>query len=185
MAPPCCARQPPGVPVATRYRFMTVDEAGVGSALRAGLVALTSATLDDGERYRPDAWRTLRPAFRVVALDADGRPVAQASCFWVPCRPATPLLGLGDVCVERAHRHRGLARTLCTLATAEGWRLHASAMLAKTRPLRTVLADLGYVPAVDGRFFSVRDGTRMVHPDWMAAIHTPLPEEVRLEEGDF
>jgi hypothetical protein len=185
MVPVAGARQPPGVAVATRYRFMTVDEAGVGSALRAGLVALTSTTLDDGERYRPDAWRTLRPAFRVVALDADGRPVAQASCFWVPCRPATPLLGLGDVCVERAHRHRGLARTACTLATAEGWRLHASAVLAKTRPLRTVLADLGYVPAVDGRFYYVREGARTIHPDWMAAIQTPLPEAVRLGEGDF
>jgi GNAT superfamily N-acetyltransferase len=172
------------VAVATRYRFMVVDEAGVGSALRAALVALLSATLDDGERYRPDAWRTLRPAFRVVALD-EGRPVGHASCFWVPCRPAVRLLGLGDVCVEPGHRRRGVARTACTLATAEGWRLHAGAMLAKTRPLRTVLADLGYVPAADGRFFHLRAGVRTVHPDWMAAIRTPLPEAVRLEEGDF
>jgi hypothetical protein len=157
----------------------------VGRDLRAGLVALLSTTLADGERYRPDAWRTLRPAFRVVALDHGGRPVGQASCFWVPCRPPTALLGLGDVCVEPEHRHRRVARTVCTLATAEGWRLHASAMLAKTRPLRTVLADLGYVPATDGRFFHLERGERRVHPDWMAAIRTPLPDAVHLEEGDF
>jgi hypothetical protein len=24
-----------------------------------------------------------------------------------------------------------------------------------------------------------------VHPDWMAAIRTPLPDVLRLEEGDF
>jgi GNAT superfamily N-acetyltransferase len=168
-----------------RYRFMVIDEAGVGTALRAGLVALLSTTLDDGERYRPDAWRTLRPAFRVVALDDAGQPVGQASCFWVPCRPQTALLGLGDVCVEPEHRRRRVARTVCTLATAEGWRLHASAMLAKTRPLRTVLADLGYVPATDGRFFHLEGGVRTVHPDWMAAIRTSLPDAVRLEEGDF
>jgi GNAT superfamily N-acetyltransferase len=173
------------VAVATRYRFMVVDEAGVGLALRVGLVVLLSATLDDGERYRPDAWRTLRPAFRVVALEEGGRPVGQASCFWVPCRPAARLLGLGDVCVAPEHRRRGVARTVCTLATAEGWRLHASAMLAKTRPLRTVLADLGYVPAADGRFVHLQAGVRTVHPDWMAAIRTPLPDVLRLEEGDF
>jgi hypothetical protein len=166
------------------YRFMVVDEAGVGAALRTGLVALLSTTLDDGERYRPDAWRTLRPAFRVVALD-DDHPVGQGSCFWVPCRPPTPLLGLGDVCVEPEHRRRRVARTVCTLATAEGWRLHASAMLAKTRPLRGVLADLGYVPATDGRFFHLEGGVRKVHPDWMAATRTPLPDAVHLEEGDF
>jgi GNAT superfamily N-acetyltransferase len=164
---------------------MVLDEAGVGSALRAGLVALMSATLDDGERYRPAAWRTLPPAFRVVALDEAGRPIGQASGFWVPCRPATPLLGLGDVCVEPGHRRRGVARSVCTLATAEGWRLHASAILAKTRPLRAVLADLGYVPAADGRFFCLKAGVRTVHPDWMAAIRAPLPAAVRLEEGDF
>jgi hypothetical protein len=24
-----------------------------------------------------------------------------------------------------------------------------------------------------------------VHPDWMAAVRTPLPASLRLEEGDF
>jgi len=74
---------------------------------------------------------------------------------------------------------------VCTLATAEAWRLHAGAILAKTTLLRTVLAGLEFARATDGRFFWVQDGARNVHPDWMAAVRTPLPARVRLEEGDF
>jgi GNAT superfamily N-acetyltransferase len=168
-----------------RYRFMVVDEAGVGPALRRGLVALLSANLDDGERYRPRAWRTLRPAFRVVAMDAAGRPIGQGSGFWVPCRPAAALLGLGDVAVAPEHRGRQVARTLCTIATHEGWRLHAAAILAKTKPLRTVLRDLGYVPAAEGRFYFLESGARTTHPDWMAATRIELPTPLQLDEGDF
>jgi hypothetical protein len=122
------------------YRYMIVGEDGLGSELLGGLAALLCTTLDEGERYSERAWRTLRPAFRVVALAGDGAPVGQASCFWLPCQPACRLLGLGDVAVAPAHRRRQVARTACTLATAEAWRLHADAILAKTRLLRTVLA---------------------------------------------
>ena len=168
------------------YRFLIVGEDGVERALRGGLATLLAATLDDGERYLRRAWRTLRPTFRVIALHEDeGEPVGQASCFWVPCRPATPLLGLGDVAVAPDHRRRGVARTLCALATEEGWRLHASAMLAKTKPLRAVLGDLGFEPVTNGRFFYLEDGARTAHPDWMAAIRIELPPELELEEGDF
>jgi GNAT superfamily N-acetyltransferase len=166
------------------YRFLIVGEDGVERALRGGLATLLAATLDDGERYLRRAWRTLRPTFRVIALE-EGEPVGQASCFWVPCRPATPLLGLGDVAVAPDHRRRGVARTLCALATEEGWRLHASAMLAKTKPLRAVLGDLGFEPVTNGRFFYLEDGARTAHPDWMAAIRIELPPELELEEGDF
>lgn len=164
---------------------MVVAEDGLGSDLRGGLATLLAATLDEGERYLRRAWRTLRPAFRVVALDSEGEPVGQGSCFWVPCRPRTPLMGLGDVAVAPDHRRRKVARTVCTLATHEGWRLHASAILAKTKPLRPVLADLGYDAVTDARFFYLERGTRTVHPDWMAAVRAPLPAAVLLEEGDF
>ena len=167
------------------YRFLTVGEDGIAPALRGGLATLLAATLDDGERYVRRAWRTLRPAFRVIALDGQGEPVGQASCFWVPCRPATALLGLGDVGVAPDHRRRGVARTACALATEEGWRLHASAVLAKTRRLRGVLGDLGFEPMTNGRFFYVEDGARTAHPDWMAAVRVELPPAVELEEGDF
>jgi hypothetical protein len=167
------------------YRFMVVDEDGLGSDLRGGLATLLASILDDGERYRQRAWRTLRPAFRVVALDVEGEPVGQASCFWVPSQPPSMLLGLGDVAVAHEHRRRQVARTVCTLATNEGWRLHASAILAKTKPLRSVLAGLGFVAVTDARFFYLEDGVRKAHPDWMAATRTELPARLLLEEGDF
>jgi GNAT superfamily N-acetyltransferase len=169
---------------AVPYRFLIVGEDGVQSALRGGLATLLAATLDDGERYLRRAWRTLRPTFRVVALDDEGEPVGQASCFWVPCRPATPLLGLGDVATAPDHRLRGVARTVCALATEEAWRLHASAVLAKTKPLRGVLDELGFEPVTNGRFFYLEGGARTAHPDWMAAVRVQLPPEVELEEGD-
>jgi GNAT superfamily N-acetyltransferase len=172
-------------PAAMPYRYMTVSEDGLGTDLLGGLAELLSATLDEGERYRERAWRTLRPAYRVVALAGDGAAVGQASGFWVPCEPTFALLGLGDVAVAPAHRRRQVARTLCTLATAEAWRLHAGAILAKTTLLRTVLAGLEFARATDGRFFWVQDGARTVHPDWMAVVRTPLPASLRLEEGDF
>jgi Acetyltransferase (GNAT) family len=167
------------------YQYLTVGEDGLGPDLRSGLAVLLSRTLDEGERYRERAWRTLRPAFRVVALAPDGEPVGQGSCFWVPCRPPTRLLGLGDVAVAPEHRRRQVARTVCTLATQEGWRLHASAILAKTKPLRTVLKELGFVAASDGRFFALENGAPMIHPQWMAAVRAELPATVELEVGDF
>jgi GNAT superfamily N-acetyltransferase len=170
---------------AVSYRFLIVGEDGVGPALRAGLAILLAATLDDGQCYVRRAWRTLRPAFRVIGLDDEGEPVGQASCFWVACRPPSPLLGLGDVAVAPDHRRRGVARTACALATQEGWRLHASAILAKTKPLRGVLGDLGFEPVTNGRFFYLEDGERTMHPDWMAAVRVELPPELELEEGDF
>jgi GNAT superfamily N-acetyltransferase len=170
--------------VETRYRYLVVDEDGIGSDLRRGLAVLLAAILDDGERYRRRAWRTLRPAFRVVALQADGEPVGQASCFWVPTRPSIRLVGLGDVAVAPDHRRRQVARTVCGLAVQEAWRLHAAAILLKTRPLRTVFADLGF-EAASHPFFYVERGERTVHPDWMAAFAAELPSSVELEEGDF
>jgi len=171
--------------VETRYRYLVVDEDGIGIELRHGLAMLLAATLDDGEVYRRRAWRTLRPTFRVVALQADGDPVGQASCFWVPTRPPIRLVGLGDVAVAPDHRRRQVARTVCGLAVQEAWRLHASAILLKTKPLRTVFADLGFEEAASGPFFFVENGSRTTHPDWMAAFATDLPAPVELEEGDF
>jgi predicted N-acetyltransferase YhbS len=167
------------------YGFLIVGEGGLGPELRAGIAELLAATLDEGERYRETAWRTLRPAFRVIALTPSGEPVGQGSCFWVPCRPSLRLLGLGDVAVAPEHRRRRVARTICAIATSEGWRLHASAILAKTTPLRAVLADLGYAPATDGRFYWSENGAPRVHPLWMAAIRGELPAAVQLDEGDF
>jgi hypothetical protein len=89
------------------YQYLTVAEDGIEPGLRAELAALLAATLDDGEAYRERAWRTLRPAFRVIALAPAGSAVGQASGFWVPCRPPTRLLGLGDVAVAPEHRRRG------------------------------------------------------------------------------
>jgi hypothetical protein len=56
------------------YRYLTVAEDGLEPALRSGIAALLEATLDDGEAYRERAWRTLRPAFRVIALAREEPP---------------------------------------------------------------------------------------------------------------
>src|SRR5215217_2222974 len=143
--------------VETRYRYLVVEEDGLGDELRRGVAVLLAAILDDGERYRRRAWRTLRPVFRVVALDG-AEPVGQASCFWVPTRPPIRLVGLGDVAVAPDHRRRHVARTVCGLAVQEAWRLHAAAILLKTKPLRTVFADLGFEPATNGTFFHLEHG---------------------------
>jgi hypothetical protein len=169
----------------TGYRYLVCDEDGIGMELRHGLAMLLGATLGDGEVYRRRAWRTLRPTFRVVAMQADGEPVGQASCFPVPTRPPIRLIGLGDVAVAPAHRRRQVARTVCSLAVQEAWRLHAVAILLKTKPLRTVFADLGFEAATDGPFWHRASGARTTHPDWMAAFATGLPASVELEEGDF
>ena len=169
----------------TRYRYLVCDEDGIGIELRHGLAMLLAAILDDGEVYRRRAWRTLRPTFRVVALQADGEPVGQASGFSVPTRPPIRLIGIGDVAVAPEHRRRQVARTVCSLAVQEAWRLHATAILLKTRPLRTVFADLGFEAAAEGPFWHREAGARTTHPDWMAAFATELPASVELEEGDF
>jgi GNAT superfamily N-acetyltransferase len=171
--------------VETTYRYLVADEDGLEADLRQGLAVLLSASLDDGERYRRRAWRTLRPSFRVVALQADGEPIGQISAFWVPTRPQIRLAGLGDAAVAPDHRRRGVGRTVCGLATQEAWRLHASAILLKTKPMRKVFADLGFAAASDGPFFYFENGERTTHPDWMAAFAVDVPPAVELEEGDF
>jgi hypothetical protein len=80
---------------------------------------------------------------------------------------------------------RGVGRKLCEVATHEAWRLHASAILLKTKPLRPVFADLGFTEAADGPFFYVENGERTTHPDWMAAFAVDVPPDIELEEGDF
>jgi GNAT superfamily N-acetyltransferase len=171
--------------VQTTYRYLVVAEDGLELELRHGLAMLLAATLDDGEVYRRRAWRTLRPTFRVIALQSDGEPVGQASCFSIPTRPPIRLIGLGDVAVAPEHRRRQVARTLCGLAVQEAWRLHAAAILLKTKPLRTVFAALGFEPATEGPFFYLEHGRRTTHPDWMAAFAVDVPRRVELEEGDF
>lgn len=171
--------------VETTYRYLVVDEDGLEADLRRGLAVLLAACLDDGERYRRRGWRTLRPSFRVVALQADGEPIGQISAFFVPTRPSIRLVGLGDAAVAPDHRLRGVGRTVCGLAVQEAWRLHASAILLKTTPMRKVFADLGFAAAADGPFFHFENGRRATHPDWMAAFATDLPPSIELEEGDF
>jgi len=65
------------------YRYLVVDEDGLEADLRRGLAVLLAAILDDGERYRRRGWRTLRPSFRVVALQADGEPMGRFCCLLI------------------------------------------------------------------------------------------------------
>lgn len=161
-----------------------LDEDAVGAPVRAAVGELLAGILDDGPRYRGQAWRTLRPAFRVLAREGD-RPVAQVSGFHVQAEPDVCLYGLGDLAVDPQHRMRGLARRLCADATDEARRRGAGVLLAKTKPMRKVLHELGFV-AVERFDYYYEDGGACVrHPDWMALVVDPHPTPVRLEEGDF
>jgi GNAT superfamily N-acetyltransferase len=166
------------------YRFDVLAEERLDRDLRRRIATLLEATLDDGTAYAGRAWRTLAPFERVVAM-AGGEVVGNASLFRVPCRPAGKVAGLGDVAVDPRHRRRGIARRLCGLGTAACWRDGSDAVIAKTKPLRGVLADLGFV-AVDDLSFYYRDGDRRERdPDWMAVTAGRLPPAVELLQGDF
>jgi GNAT superfamily N-acetyltransferase len=162
-----------------------LPEEEIDSALRARLAALLAGILDEGPRYAAEGWRTLRPRFRAIALDAGGAPAGQASGFAVATEPDIALFGLGDVAVHPRHRRRGIARRLCAAATAQARRAGAGAMLAKTKPLRGVLAELGYEPVTRFAYYSLDDGACVRHPDWMAVVWRSHPTPVRLGEGDF
>lgn len=173
------------MPTRPAYRVGLVDEASIDPPLRDALAALLAAILDEGPRYRGRAWRTIAPVYRALAFDAGGRPVGQASGFAVASEPDVAVFGLGDVAVDPAHRRRGLARELCRVATSEARRRRAGVLLAKTRPLRSVLGGLGYVAVSEFTFYYEDGAACLRHPDWMAAIETALPRPVRLAEGDF
>jgi GNAT superfamily N-acetyltransferase len=161
-----------------------VDERRLGAPLLAEIGALLAGILDDGPSYRAAGWRTLRPGFRGLALDA-GRPVGQVSGFAVATQPDIGLWGLGDLAVHPSRRGRGVARQLCAAAVAEARDRGAGVLLAKTRPMRKVLAELGFV-AVERFAYYYEEGDACVrHPDWMAAVLRPHPTPVRLAEGDF
>jgi GNAT superfamily N-acetyltransferase len=160
-------------------------EDAIGPALRLELGELLADILDDGPRYRGEAWRTLRPCFRAVALDDARRPVGQGSGFAVGTCPDVRLFGLGDVAVHPRHRRRGVARALCAAVTAEARRQGAGVVLAKTKPLRGVLGELGYEPVTGFAYYYEHAGACVRHPDWMAHVTRPHPTPVQLDEGDF
>jgi len=165
-------------------RFLLVDERRLDADLRARVGRLLAATLDDGPAYLGTASRTLVPFVRAVALAGDGVPVGHAAGFRVPCRPQAEVRGLGDVAVEPHHRGRSLARRLCAMATAACWDDGADLIVAKTRPLRGVAADLGYAALDDFALYVEDEACCWRDPAWMAASRRDVPR-LRLLEGDF
>lgn len=165
-------------------RFVLVEEGDLDAELRAGVGMLLAATLDDGPAYVRTGWRTLIPFVRAVAVTGDGIPVGHAAGFRVPCRPHAEVRGLGDVAVDPRHRGRGIARRLCAMATAACWDDGAELVVAKTRPLRGVAADLGYRAVNDFALYVEDDVCCWRHPEWMAVRKRELPR-LRLLQGDF
>lgn len=161
-----------------------LDEQALGAPLRGAVGELLAAILDDGPRYRGRGWRTLRPSFRVIAL-AGGELVAQVSAFAVTSRPDVRVYGLGDLAVDPCHRGRGIARRLCVEVADEAGRRGAGVVLAKTRPMRKVLSELGFVAVERFDYYYEHDGACVRHPDWMARVIDRHPVPVRLSEGDF
>jgi GNAT superfamily N-acetyltransferase len=161
-----------------------LDERRLGAPRLAEIGELLAGILDDGPSYRGAGWRTLRPSFRALALDA-GRLVGQVSAFDVATEPDVGLWGLGDLAVQPSHRGRGIARRLCAAAVAEARGRGAGVLLAKTRPMRKVLAELGFAAVADFDYYYEERGACVRHPDWMAAVLRAHPTPVRLHEGDF
>ena len=166
------------------YRVQLVEDGALEPPLRAALGRLLAANLSDGDVYLGGAVRLLAPAFRAVAFEGC-QPVGHAAGFFVGAEPDVGVLGLGDVAVDPAHRRHGLARVMCRLVTEAGWARGASVALAKTRPLRRALAELGYRPVTGFAYWYLEDGACVRHPDWMAAVREPRAARVRLLDGDF
>jgi GNAT superfamily N-acetyltransferase len=168
------------------YRVEVIDEHAMASRMRLSLAHLLEHNLDDGTEYRNRAWRTVEPIFRVVATHAATEdPAGQISGLSLRTVPEWNLFGLGDLAVWESHRRRGLGRLLCRRATEECWARGAKAILAKTKPMRSVLAELGYRPVTDFSYFYEDGDLAVRHLDWMAVAHVDPPAPVQLHQGDF
>jgi GNAT superfamily N-acetyltransferase len=165
--------------------IVTVAESDLGAEERRRIGDLLAGILDEGPRYRDRAWRTLPPLFRSLAVAPSGAVVGQASGFAVQAWPAVRVMGLGDLAVEPAWRGRGLARGLCSAVVREAWERDAGVLLAKTRPMRRVLADLGFEPVTAFAFYWEDERACHRHPDWMAATRVAAPTPTWLAHGDF
>lgn len=165
--------------------IVLVEEQRLDPALRAAVGELLAAILDDGPAYRGAGWRTLRPRFRVLALDACGRLGGQVSAFAVGTQPDVGLFGLGDLAVDPRRRGRGVARELCAAAVDGARRRGAGVLLTKTQPMRKVLVELGFAAVERFDYYYEEAGACVRHPDWMAAVLRAHPRPIRLDDGDF
>jgi GNAT superfamily N-acetyltransferase len=165
--------------------IVTIAEGGLSADERRRIGELLAGILDEGHRYRERGWRTLPPLFRSLAVTASGEVVGQVSGFGVQAWPAVRVIGLGDLAVDPSWRGRGLARALCSAVVCEAWERDADVLLAKTRPMRRVLADLGFQPVTGFAFYWEDAGACHRHPDWMAASRVTAPTATWLAHGDF
>jgi predicted N-acetyltransferase YhbS len=156
---------------------------------RAELVALGALLADGFPRhaadYRERAWRTTRPAFRVLARE-DGCITGQISCFRIATAPERVLFGIGDAVVAESARGRGVAGSVVELAVAECRRRGAEVVLTDTLLLRGSFRAVGFEAVPRFAFYYQRGSSCRWHRHWMAWLRDGAPPpRLRLEQGDF
>jgi predicted N-acetyltransferase YhbS len=128
------------------YTFDRVSERHLRVNDRRHLGRLLAHAFGD-EEVRQAAHYGDPPSVRVIARH-NGVPVAQAGVFRLrtPRESHITVLGIGDVAVHPAHRGRGLARATVTRALAIAHGQHPQLIVARSEPLKSLLARHGFRP---------------------------------------
>jgi peptidoglycan/xylan/chitin deacetylase (PgdA/CDA1 family)/GNAT superfamily N-acetyltransferase len=185
MGPPCFREGArPAPPAAARTQV--VAERDIPDATRVALVDLLSAAFPAVAReYADRAWRTIAPAFRVLA-QADGKVVGQISAFPLESDPSRRIYGVGDAAVVVDRRRLGIGRALVDDVMRACWAAGADGVLTDSVDLEPAFAAWGMTRVPPFSFYYERDGVCRRHRHWLAAYRNgAAPTRIRLAEGDF
>ena len=161
-----------------------MKENELSAETRAELGTLLSAAfrpLEDA--YRTRAWRTIAPAFRVVA-SVGREPVGQISAFELATTPSRRLLAIGDLAVVEPLRRTGIARSLCGQLVAACRERGAQDILTGTCAVRTVFAELGLEPVTTFTYYWLTPEACHRHHAWMAWRRDAAGEPLLLHHWD-
>ena len=163
-----------------------VDEDGLAAGDRAEVCALLAREMSRfTDDYATKGWRRLRPEFRVLARGHSGDVIATTSMMVLENDGGVLLYGSGDSTVGREHRGRRLGHAILREAERECRRRGADAMLGDTTAFAALFQDEGWRRVPRFAIYYERDGACHWHPQWWVWERAPLPERLRISEGDF